>query len=572
MHNKRACKGRKGKNAERKKYESSYSDFLPIQSLIESPASLQFCSNLNIFMQSSNIKLTKIVCTIGPATQEIDMLCQLMNAGMDIARLNFSHGTHEYHFNTISNIRSACEKTFGHSSFPIALDTKGPEIRTGLIENKGNECMLEKDSIVTVTTDISSKEKVSDKLIYVDYVKIAKVVKTGSVILIDDGNIALTVQNIDTSNDTITCQVTCGGILKSQKGVNLPGVPVDLPAVTEKDKEDLVFGVTNEVDFVFASFIRDAAGIKAIRSILDGASHHGKNVKIIAKLENEQGLINADEIINEADGIMVARGDMGVEIDPEKVFIAQRMLIAKCQYQGKPVICATQMLDSMTHNPRPTRAEVSDVAFAVADGSDAVMLSGETANGQYPIETVQMQVRIAKMAESTFPYISRLLTTFDQYQLEATNAIALSAVHCSFTCRAIAIVALTTNGNSVSLLSRYRPRCPIVCVTRNEITARYMALLRSCYVKLISEHEKLCSYTDDVEMRINIGLKYVIESFLQMKDTGVSLNQMATNKVQTTANHSSPSLHNVVVVTGAKPNLGYVNVLRVMVVSNDMQL
>merc|ERR1712088_726393 len=315
---------------------------------------------LDIDSKTQVFRGTKIICTIGPASREVEMLKNMITAGMDIARMNFSHGTHEYHTQTIANVREAVEsfshETFEYKPVAIALDTKGPEIRTGLLcpSLNGQDLQVTKGQKLKLTTNPDFKEKCSSDQLYIDYANITHVISIGDKIFIDNG------------------------LIGSRKGVNLPGVCVDLPAISEKDKGDLAFGIEQNVDIVFASFIRKAQDVRDIRDFL---GEKGKHIKIISKIENQEGVQKIDEIINEADGIMVARGDMGIEIPPQKVFIAQKMIIARCNAVGKPVICATQMLESMTKAPSPARAEVSDVANAVIDGSDCIMLSGETAKG-----------------------------------------------------------------------------------------------------------------------------------------------------------------------------------------------
>ncbi|VDK47615.1 unnamed protein product [Anisakis simplex] len=308
---------------------------------------LEYLSALKLKDTTHVFRKTGIICTVGPACRSVDMLRTMITNGLGIARLNFSHGTHEYHAETIANIREAGVQA---------------------------EVELKKGSSVIITTDPKFQNSCTSVNIFVDYVNIVKVLKEGSRIFIDDGLISLLVNEI--GKNSLTCTVENGGMLGSRKGVNLPGTRVDLPAVTEKDIDDLKFGIEQGIDIVFASFARSGEGIRQIRRAL---GETGKHIKVIAKIENQQGVENAEDIIAESDGVMVARGDLGIEIPAEKVFLVQKMLIAKCNRYGKPVICATQMLESMIHKPRPTRAEGSDVANAVLDGVDCVMLSGETA-------------------------------------------------------------------------------------------------------------------------------------------------------------------------------------------------
>ncbi|XP_059174288.1 pyruvate kinase PKM-like isoform X2 [Physella acuta] len=462
------------------------------------------CHNvvLDIDSKTSNCRLTHIVCTLGPASRELDMLPKLMKAGMNICRLNFSHGSYEYHGQTVQNIREAASRLPEGSVVAVALDTKGPEIRTGvLIGGDTSDVDLVTGAKITVTVNDEYKEKCSPEFLWVDYKNIISVLKEGSVIYIDDGLISLQVN--EKGNDHLRCTILNGGKLGSKKGCNLPGTPIDLPAVSGKDKQDLLFGVDQNVDMVFASFIQDGAGIRQIRQIL---GEKGKHIKIIAKIESFEGIYNFAEILSECDGAMVARGDMGIEIPPEKVFIAQKYMISMCNLAGKPVICATQMLESMTYKPRATRAESNDVANAVLDGADCVMLSGESAKGHYPVEAVSHMAAVCLEAESVVNSrsIFRELRELTPRNVDSSHSLALAVVAASYQCMASAIIVLCETGRTVQLVSSYRPRCPIIMVTYNQRAAKHLLLYRAVVPHLMSPTGK--SWPDDVNTRVKAGM------------------------------------------------------------------
>ena len=444
--------------------------------------------NINPKGKFNNIaRLTGITCTIGENNAP-DVLIEWMKAGMSIARLNFSHKDQEHHEKAIKNIRQAVadyKKEIGYE-FPlaIALDTKGPEIRTGCFEKPDgdtaqdacNVVELIKDEKIRITTNIESVVSQTKEQIYVDYPNIVNVLAVYDRIFIDDGLIELKVDTIE--GETLECTIVNGGFLGNQKGVNLPDSVIDLPALSEKDKKDIMFGVEQGVDIIFASFVQNAAAIDSIRSCLCGDK--GKNVKIMAKIENQQGLDNLDEILEKANGIIVARGDLGIEISPEKVVLAQKQMIAKCNKFGKPCIVATQMLESMTSNPRPTRAEVTDVASAVLEGADGTMLSGETAKGKFPLESITMMAKIHFEAEAILDYdqLFSELVAYAPIPSCATHATALSSVVTSSKIQATAIIALTVSGRTAHLISKYRPKCPIIAITQCIQVARQCHLYR----------------------------------------------------------------------------------------------
>ncbi|MGJ0577066.1 pyruvate kinase PykF [Xenorhabdus bovienii] len=421
------------------------------------------------------MKKTKIVCTIGPKTESETKLTELLNAGMNVMRLNFSHGDYEEHGQRIKNLRAVTAKTGKKAA--ILLDTKGPEIRTIKLEG-GNDVSLTAGQTFTFTTDksvIGNQECVA-----VTYAGLPADLKPGNIILVDDGLIAMTVKNV--TETEVICEVLNNGDLGENKGVNLPNVAINLPALAEKDKQDLIFGCDQGVDFVAASFIRKRSDVLEIRDHLK--AHGGEHIQIISKIENQEGLNNFDEIMEASDGIMVARGDLGVEIPVEEVIFAQKMMIEKCNAARKVVITATQMLDSMIKNPRPTRAEAGDVANAILDGTDAVMLSGESAKGKYPIEAVSI---MATICERTDRVMSSRIEITKAQKLRVTEAVCRGAVEIAEKLEAPLIVVATYGGKSARSIRKYFPNAPILALTTNEITARQLLLVKGVSTQIVKE-------------------------------------------------------------------------------------
>lgn len=427
------------------------------------------------------MKKTKIVCTIGPKTESKDMLIALLNAGMNVMRLNFSHGDYAEHGQRIQNLREVMSETGIKAA--IMLDTKGPEIRTIKLEG-GNDVSLVAGQTFTFTTDksvVGNTERVA-----VTYTGFAQDLKIGDRVLVDDGLIAMQVKQ--TTPSEVICTVLNNGDLGENKGVNLPGVSIQLPALAEKDKADLIFGCEQAVDFVAASFIRKRSDVEDIRAHLK--AHGGENIQIISKIENQEGLDNFDEILEASDGIMVARGDLGVEIAVEEVIFAQKMMIEKCNRASKPVITATQMLDSMIKNPRPTRAEAGDVANAILDGTDAVMLSGESAKGKYPLEAVKVMACICERTDVTIPASLELSSI---QQLRITAAVCCGAVEIAERLDAPLIVVATHSGKSAREVRHYFPKARILALSASPKTVNQLVLVKGVDPILV----ELFKSTDD---------------------------------------------------------------------------
>ncbi|KKB42166.1 pyruvate kinase [Bacillus thermotolerans] len=418
------------------------------------------------------MRKTKIVCTIGPASESPEMLEKLIEAGMNVARLNFSHGNHEEHAQRIKHIRQAAEKL--GRTIGILLDTKGPEIRTHEMENGFIELSAGNQVTVSMKEVLGTPERFS-----ISYSGLIDDIQVGGKILLDDGLIALEVTGIDKDQGEIHTKVLNSGTLKNKKGVNVPGVSINLPGITSKDAEDIKFGIEQDIDFIAASFVRRASDVLEIRELLE--NYGADSIKIIPKIENQEGVDNIDSILEVSDGLMVARGDLGVEVPAEEVPLVQKQLIRKCNSLGKPVITATQMLDSMQRNPRPTRAEASDVANAIFDGTDAIMLSGETAAGMYPVEAVQTMHNIAKRTEKALNYSELLSARSKVKDQSMTDAIGRSVAHTANDLDVKAIITPTESGHTARMISRYRAKAPIVAVTSNERVSRSLALVWGVY-------------------------------------------------------------------------------------------
>jgi pyruvate kinase len=466
------------------------------------------------------MRKTKIICTIGPTSQNEEVLSKLIEAGMNASRLNFSHGDHAEHKGRIDLVKKLRAKY--NKPIAIILDTKGPEIRTGKFE--GGTVELKEGTPFTVYCG----EEVlgNNTMCSVSYRDLYKDVKVGDSILIADGLVGLQVNSIEGTN--IYCTVKNSGTLGNNKNVNVPGVVTTLPAVTERDEADLKFGIEQGVDIVAASFIRKAADVLQVRKVLQ--ENGGGDILIFSKIENHEGLHNIDEIIKFSDGIMVARGDLGVEIPTEDVPVAQKMIIEKCNAAGKPVITATQMLDSMIKNPRPTRAEASDVANAIFDGTDAIMLSGETANGKYPVETVVTMSKIAERAEMALNYEEKLKKRRRTHIPNVPNAISLATCNTAMDLNAAAIITATQSGHTAKIVSNYRPECPIIAVTPYDSVARKLALNWGVF-PLVAEKTESTDELIDKSVDIARATGYVRNGDLVVIAAGIPANYVGTTNM-----------------------------------------
>ena len=440
------------------------------------------------------MRKTRIICTLGPAVDTDEMVEALIENGMNAARLNFSHGSHEEHKGRIDRVRRVSQKLGEH--IPIILDTKGPEIRTR--EFKDGKVILKEGSTFTLYAD---KDKEGDETgVSITYPYLAEDVEIGTTILIDDGLCSLTVKEI--SGCDIICTVNNTSTVSNHKSINIPGADIDLPFISESDRADLLFGIEEDIDYVSASFTRNADDIKRMRKLLN--VNGGEKIKIIAKIENRSGIENLDEILKVADGIMVARGDMGVEVPFKELPAIQKMIISKCYQKGKIVVTATQMLESMTEHSRPTRAEVSDVANAIYDGTTCTMLSGETAAGKYPIEAVRTMAEIAEYTEDQIDYKSRFFSHQVDTNEGIPETIASAAVDASFLLNAKSIICMTATGRSAWIVSSYRPQSSIIACVTDKKAVRQLNLAYGV-------HAYLAPFTEDKdEMReqsIEIALK-----------------------------------------------------------------
>lgn len=466
------------------------------------------------------IKKTKIVCTLGPASSNEETMRAMLLSGMNVARLNFSHGTHEGHRETINKFRRVRDE-LGVSA-AVLLDTKGPEIRLGDFVN-GHEIINKGDKFTLTSEQIEgNSESVS-----ITYKDLPSQVESGTRVLIDDGRVELKV--VSTTNTKIVCEVVTGGKISNRKGVNIPGKSLDLEYISEADKNDILFGIEMDVDYIAASFVRTADDVMQVRNLLK--ANGGENIKIISKIENMEGIDNFKEILELSDGIMVARGDMGVEVDFEKLPGIQKKFIKECCRAGKTVITATQMLESMTSNLAPTRAEITDVANAVFDGTSAVMLSGESAAGKYPVETVKVMAKIVAQAEKDAEEVKQYkFLEVDVDENDVSNAIGHAACTTARDIKASAIVALTTSGYTAEKMAKYKPDTPIIAATPNIKTYHQQALTRGVY-PLYTEYSEEWADLVEAVMESEEVTRFIEKNDLVVFTAGIPLHVTGTTNL-----------------------------------------
>ena len=469
------------------------------------------------------MKKTKIICTMGPRTMDKIILKELIAGGMNVARFNFSHGSYEEHAERIALVRQVSEQL----GIPVALmlDTKGPEIRTGLLKD-GKKVSLEQGKEFTLYTEEREGDETGCSI---TYQQLVYDVRKGDTILIDDGLIGLEVQRV--SADKIECIIKNGGELGERKGVNVPNVKIHLPGVTQKDREDILFGIEQGVDYIAASFVRNSDCIMDIREILE--DNHGRDIGIIAKIENAEGVENIDEILDAADGIMVARGDLGVEIPADQVPHIQKKIIHKCNRKCKPVVTATQMLDSMIRNPRPTRAEAGDVANAIYDGSDAIMLSGETAMGKYPVEAVRMMAKIAETTEAHLDYSNLQKLNKKQRKKDISMAAGFASVSTAEILKASCLVVPTMTGYTARMISSLRPKTPIYAISPSEQAVRRMQLYWGVYA-MPGETEDSTRHMITNSMKIILRRKLIKKGELAVFTAGDPATNMVSGRGRST--------------------------------------
>lgn len=442
------------------------------------------------------MRKTKVICTIGPSSSSEKVLKKLILKGMNVVRLNFSHGTYQDHRTKVEVVKKLREEL----NLPVALlmDTKGPEIRTGSFTN-GSVELKDNQTFTFVIEDI----KGDDEKCSITYKELWRDVVPGSKVLVNDGLVEMEVQSVNGTD--IVCKVKNSGVIGSHKGMHVPGVPLRLPSVTPKEEQDIKFAIENDFDFIAISFVRNSDDVEQIKKILN--SNGGSDIQIVAKIENREGVDNADQIIQASDGIMVARGDLGVDIPPEEVPIVQKMLIRKANKAGKPVITATQMLESMVHNPRPTRAEASDVANAIYDGTSAVMLSGETAAGEYPVESVEMMIRIIEKTEKSIDYEKRFASYRFDMPVNVTNAISHATCMTAHDLDAAAIISITKSGHTAKMVSKFKPAYPIIAVTPSNKIRRQLALWWGIYPFVVpTENDTDKLFSQAVAKAVDTGM------------------------------------------------------------------